>query len=210
MNIELWFVYFLSTVALSVTPGPNGLLCLNHGARYGLRRSVFTSIGSITGITVLIGCSLAGLGALMLTSELLFTIVKWGGAVYLVWLGIRLWRSPGFDTGVRSSDPAVATRADISRRRAFTQGMLVALSNPKALIFFATFLPQFMQPDLALWVQFAVFAGTFAVVEFAYEVCLAGMASRLAPVLERFGRLFNRVTGGAFIGVGTLVAASNR
>ncbi len=210
MNAELWFLFLLAAVALSLTPGPNGLLCLNHGARYGLGRTVYTSLGSITGITILIGASAAGLGALMMTSELLFTIVKWIGALYLVWLGVKLWRSPGFECGRTRPGATASSRPTISRRRAFMLGLTVALSNPKALIFFATFLPQFMQPGVPLWLQFAVFAGTFAVIEFGYELLLAGMAYRLAPTLERFGRVFNRVTGGAFIGVGTLVAASNR
>ena len=210
MNAELWLVFFVSAVALSLTPGPNGLLCLNHGARYGLGRSVFTSLGSITGITALVGASFAGLGAVMVTSELLFSIVKWVGAAYLVWLGVRLWRAPGFETGITNAGSEGAQRSTISRRRAFSLGLTVALSNPKALIFFATFLPQFMRSDVSLWLQFAVFAGTFAVVEFAYEVCIAGVAYRLAPTLERFGRAFNRITGATFIGVGTLVAASER
>lgn len=210
MSLELWLVYLLASCALSVTPGPNGLLCLNHGVRYGFSRTVFTALGSITGMTLLIGASLAGLGALMLTSEVLFSLVKWVGAAYLVWLGVKLWRSPAFAARLEEETGNPRAGRQISRARTFSQGMLVALSNPKALIFFSTFLPQFMQPGVSLLVQFAIFAGTYAVIEFAYELVLAGAAGRLAPFLERWGRVFNRVTGGAFIGVGTMVAISQR
>lgn len=210
MSFDLWLVYLLASLALALTPGPNGLLCLNHGVRYGLGRTVFTALGCISGISLLIGASLAGLGALMLTSEMLFSAVKWVGAAYLVWLGIRLWRAPAFTAGIQAASEGGPAARPISRARAFTQGLLVALSNPKALIFFATFLPQFMQPGTSLWLQFAIFAGTYAAVEFVYEVMLAGAAGRLAPWLTRWGRVFNRVTGGAFIGVGAMVAASQR
>lgn len=208
MSVELWFVFVLAAVALSLTPGPNGLLCLDHGVRYGLARTVFTALGAVAGMSLLIGASLAGLGAVMQTSELLFTVVKWAGAAYLVWLGIRLWRAPGFSAA--AVDTAAAAVRPISRRRAFVQGLLVAVSNPKALIFFATFLPQFMQPGQSLWLQFVIFAGTYGAIEFAYEVVLAGAAGRLAPWLERWGRVFNRITGGAFVGVGAMVAATQR
>jgi homoserine/homoserine lactone efflux protein len=206
MSFELWAVYALAALALSLTPGPNGLLALNHAVRFGFRRTVFTALGSIAGMLLLIAASMAGLGALMLTSEVLFTVVKWLGAGYLVWLGLSLWRAPA---------PAVALRQAagleaISRRRAGTHGMLVALSNPKALLFFATFLPQFMQPGVPLWLQFVIFGGTFAVIEFSYELFLAGAARRLAGWLTRHGRIFNRLTGCAFIGVGGMVLMSQR
>ncbi|MEC9345858.1 MAG: LysE family transporter [Pseudomonadota bacterium] len=208
MSLDLWLVYVLAGIALSLTPGPNGLLSLDHGVRHGTGRAVFTALGSVTGMSILIGASLAGLGAVMLTSETVFTVVKWVGAAYLVWLGVRLWRTRGF--AVTAAVPDGPARRRIARHRAFAQGLVVALSNPKALIFFATFLPQFMQPDVPLWQQFVVLAGTYAAIEFAYEVMLAGAAGRLAPWLERHARTFNRVTGGAFIAVGAMVAASQR
>lgn len=206
MSLHLWLLFVAAAVALSLTPGPNGLLCLTQSVRHGFARAVFTAFGSIVGMLALIAASLAGLGALMLASETLFTVVKWVGAGYLVWLGIRLWRSPPMRIEqAPATDPAAGTPA-----RAFLDGLFVALSNPKALLFFATFLPQFMQPDLALWLQFLIFGGTFAVVEFSCELAIAGAARRVAPWLVRNGRVFNRVTGGAFVCVGGMVATSAR
>ncbi|WP_366654240.1 LysE family translocator [Fodinicurvata sp. EGI_FJ10296] len=206
MSLEIWVVYAFAALALSVTPGPNGLLCLNHAVRFGFRRTVFTALGSIVGMTILIGASMAGLGALMLTSEMLFSVVKWIGAAYLIALGLRMWFAPAATVTVRE-----ATGLDvISRRRAGFQGAMVALSNPKALLFFATFLPQFMQPGVSLWLQFAIFAGTFAAIEFAYELMLAGAGRQVAGWIARHGRVFNRVTGGAFMGVGGTILFSER
>jgi homoserine/homoserine lactone efflux protein len=88
----------------------------------------------------------------------------------------------------------------------FSQGLLVAISNPKGLIFFAAFLPQFIVPGVSYSVQLTVFGGTFVLVEFVYELLLAGLAQRIAPWLARHGRWFNRATGGAFVGLGAALA----
>lgn len=207
MTLELWIVYALAAIGLSLTPGPNGLLSLTHGVRFGFARTVFTILGGVLGFMVLIAASLAGMGALLAASETAFTIAKWIGAAYLVYLGIRLWRSPAATVDAGEDGPAV--RRD-GPARLFAQGFLVAVSNPKALIFFAAFLPQFMVPGASFWLQLGVLGGTFAVTELCYELVLAGMAQRIAPWLTRHGRWFNRVTGGTFVGIGGLMATASR
>lgn len=207
MTFDLWLVYLLAAIGLSLTPGPNGLLALNHGARFGASRAAFTVAGGVAGFVVLIAASLAGLGALLAASERAFAVVKWIGAAYLVYLGVRLWRAPPAATGAAA---LAAGPADGRPARLATQGFLVAVSNPKALIFFAAFLPQFMVPGASYWTQLVVLGGTFAVVECLYELVVAGAAHRLAPWLARHGRTFNRVTGATFVGVGVLLAAARR
>ena len=147
------------------------------------------------------------MGALLAASEQAFTIAKWLGAAYLVYLGVRIWRSPAptFAAGVPGgADP------DMTPGRMFTQGFLVAVSNPKALIFFAAFLPQFMVPGTSFALQFLVFGGTFVGVEIAYELMLAGLAQRIAPWLTRHGRWFNRIAGGTFVGIGAALSTASR
>ena len=128
-------------------------------------------------------------------------------AAYLIYLGVRVWRSPA---------PVVATEQQVggfgkaNPVSLFNQGLLVAISNPKGLIFFAAFLPQFVVPGVSYPVQLIVFGGTFVLVEFAYELLLAGLAQRIAPSLARHGRWFNRVAGGAFVGLGAALATANR
>ncbi|MGQ7794018.1 LysE family translocator [Faunimonas sp. B44] len=206
MSVEHWLVYFVAAVGLSLTPGPNGLLSLTHGIRYGFRRTVWTVLGGVAGFSLLIAASLAGLGAILAASEQAFTVAKWVGAGYLVYLGVRTWRAPPPAVDAGAGDAGRERRG----HRLFTQGFLVAVSNPKALIFFAAFLPQFMQPGLGYFTQLAIFAGTFAAVEFAYELVLAGMAVRVAPWLGRHGRWFNRVTGATFVGIGGMIATAGR
>ena len=207
MSLELWTVYLAAAVGLSLTPGPNGLLSLTHGARFGLARTVFTVLGGVVGFMVLVAASLAGLGALLAASETAFTVAKWIGAAYLVYLGVRLWKAP--PPKVRTSD-ADRREVDAGVARLFAQGFLVAVSNPKALIFFAAFLPQFMVPGVSYWLQLAVLGGTFAVVEFAYELVLAGMAQQIAPWLARHGRWFNRAAGVTFVGIGAALTTAGR
>ncbi|HVL55164.1 MAG TPA: LysE family translocator [Burkholderiaceae bacterium] len=207
MSFELWLVYLIAAVGLSLTPGPNGLLSLTHGVRFGLARTAFTAAGGVTGFLLLIAASLAGLGALLAASEQAFTAAKWIGAAYLVYLGVRLLRAPA-----PAVDAAAVARLGHDTRplRLFAQGFLVAVSNPKALIFFAAFLPQFMTPGAPLWLQFVVLGGTFAAIEFVYELMLAGAAQRLAPWIARHGRWFNRATGCTFIGIGGLLTTASR
>ena len=207
MSIELWLLYLVAAVGLSLTPGPNGLLALTHGARFGFRRTAFTVVGGGLGFFVLIAVSLAGMGALLVASETAFTVAKWIGAAYLVYLGIQLWRAPA---------PVLAPQADEaggpreSGFRLFSEGFLVAVSNPKGIIFFAAFMPQFMTPGASYLTQLMVLGGTFVVVEILYELMLAGLAHRISPWLLRHGRAFNRITGGTFVGIGAALTTASR
>ena len=204
MSLELWLVFLLASVALS--PGPNAILCLDHGARYGFGRAVFTALGSSVAMIAMVGATLLGLGALMVASESVFTAIKWVGAAYLVYLGVQLWRQPGFATAPLPG----AARHMIARRAAFTKGALVMLSNPKTILFFTTFLPQFLTPSAPLAGQFVILAATLGLVEFAVELILAATAGRCAAWLSRHGRAFNRITGSAFIAIGAMVALSSK
>jgi homoserine/homoserine lactone efflux protein len=212
MSLDLWLVYLVAAVGLSLTPGPNGLLALTHGACFGFRPTVWTVLGGALGFLSLIAASLAGLGALLAASEQAFLVAKWIGGAYLVYLGIRLWRAPapvviapGPDLALGGAEPEGGLAV-----RLFREGFLVAVSNPKALIFFAAFLPQFMVPGVAFGTQLLVLGGTFVVVEILYELMLAGLAQRIAPWLGRHGRWFNRGAGATFVGIGVALAGTSR
>lgn len=209
MSLELWLVYLAAAIGLSLTPGPNGLLVLTHGARFGLRPAVWTVLGGALGFLLLIAASLAGMGALLAASETAFTAAKWAGAAYLVYLGVRLWRAPApvFAAG-GAAGPGAPEVAQPTRL--FGDGLLVAISNPKALLFFAAFLPQFMVPGVSFASQLLLLGGTFVLVEVVYELVLAGLAGRIAPWLGRHGRTFNRAAGGTFVGIGAALATTSR
>ena len=196
MDLDTWLIYLLAAIGLSLSPGPNSLLALTHGALHGRRKALYTIFGGALGFTIVIALSMFGIGALLAASLVWLTVMKWVGGAYLVWLGIQVWRSPpiGIDVG-----GAAEPRAGWSL---FRQGALSALTNPKGILFFVAFLPQFIDPARSLWVQFVVMAGTFAATEIATELFIACMAHRISPWLRRVGRRFNQACGGVFVAIG--------
>jgi threonine/homoserine/homoserine lactone efflux protein len=196
MDLHTWLLYLAAAVGLSLSPGPNGLLALTHGALHGRRKAAYTILGGALGFVTVIALSMFGIGALLKASIVWLTVMKWLGGAYLVWLGIQVWRAPPIGLDARS---AAEPRAAGSL---FRQGALAALTNPKGLLFFAAFLPQFIDPARSLVVQFAVMAGTFAAIEIVTEAVIAGMAHRISPWLRRVGRRFNQACGGVFVAIG--------
>ena len=196
MALHTWLIYLTAVFGLSLTPGPNGLLALTHGALYGHRRALWTISGGMLGFVLLMALSMFGLAALLKASAHALLVLKWLGAAYLIWLGIQLWRAPALHlTPLQSTAPRPGVQL-------FRQGLLSALSNPKVILFFGAFLPQFLDPTRSLWLQFAVMAGTFAIVEGIVEYLLARTAQRTRPWLERAGSGFNRCCGGLFAAMG--------
>ncbi len=137
-----------------------------------------------------------GIGALIKSSLIWLSILKWVGGIYLVWLGIQVWRSPPITTTANYEVNAV------NNWRLLRQGMLASLTNPKGILFFSAFLPQFIDPNRSLALQFVVMASTFVVTECVVEFVLASSASRIRRWLKKVGRAFNRVCGGIFIAIG--------
>jgi homoserine/homoserine lactone efflux protein len=196
MAFDTWLIYLLAAVGLSLSPGPNGLLALTHGALHGHGKAMYTIAGGAVGFVIVIALSMFGIGALLQASLVWLVVLKWLGGAYLVWLGIQVWRSPPI--GLELSGDA-SPRGGASM---FRQGALSALTNPKALLFFAAFLPQFIDPARSLWLQFLVMAGTFALIEVLTELLIARAAHRISPWLKRVGRRFNQACGGVFMVIG--------
>ena len=199
MTWQTWSLYALAAIGLSLTPGPNGLLALTHGALHGTKKTLATIAGGSLGFGLIIGLSMFGIGALLATWAGLLVIMKWLGGAYLVWLGIQLIRSEPID--ISRSKNAGNGRF----RTLFRQGFISAVSNPKGILFFVAFLPQFVNPQESLFTQFLLMAITFMVIEFVYEFTVASLADRIKPLLVRAGKNFNRVFGGVFIAIGVLL-----
>jgi len=196
MELHAWLIYLVAAIGLSLSPGPNGLLALTHGALHGRRKTLYTIAGGALGFTTVIALSMFGIGALLKTSLVWLAVMKWLGGAYLVWLGIQVWRSP--PVGLEVMDTAAAPPG----WSLFRQGLLSSLTNPKGILFFAAFLPQFIDPARSLVVQFVIMAGTFGAIEITTELFIASMANRISPWLRRVGRRFNRVCGGIFVAIG--------
>ena len=189
-------LYAAAALGLSLTPGPNGLLALTHGALFGTKKTVATILGGITGFFLVIAMSMFGIGALLAASASLLTVLKWVGGAYLVFLGIQVWRSPAL----------ALTRNKVSGSSGlYRAGLFSALSNPKGILFFVAFLPQFIEPERSLFAQFVIMAATFLIIEFFYELTVAALADRITPWLARVGKNFNRTFGAVFMAIGVLL-----
>jgi threonine/homoserine/homoserine lactone efflux protein len=158
MDLTTLFLYVVAVSAVMVTPGPSMLLALNNGATYGMRIAGYGFIGAILADSLLIGAVGCGLGALLQASEHLFAVVKWGGAFYLLYLACVLWRAPAKALKVSASS-AVATG-----KAAFLRSLMVGLSNPKGLLFYSAFLPQFIHLDRPVGMQYLILAVVSAVI----------------------------------------------
>lgn len=196
MNFATWLIYLVAAVGLSVTPGPNSLLAITHGALYGYRRTTYTVLGGVVGFVLLIGVSMLGIGALLQSSAKALQLLKWVGGAYLFWLGIQLFRAPALALDL-AKPVAMVSNGALAR-----QGFLAAVSNPKVLLFYGAFLPQFIDPQRSLWLQFVIMAGTFAVTELVVEIWLARLATVIRPWLIRTGKRFNQACGGLFMALG--------
>lgn len=203
MATDTLVIYLLAAIGLSLSPGPNGLLALTHGALHGSRRTLYTIFGGAFGFVSIIALSMFGIGALLQASLVWLTVLKWAGGAYLVWLGIQVWRSPPIGLALDGSTGAQ------SGASMFRQGLLSAVTNPKALLFFAAFLPQFIDPARSLVLQFAIMAGSFAVIEIVTEILIASMAQRISPWLQRVGKRFNQTCGALFMAIGAALPLRN-
>ncbi|MGY2041372.1 LysE family translocator [Pseudomonas pergaminensis] len=192
MPFETWLLYLLTCCGIAVVPGPNALLVLTHGALHGSRKTLFTISGGVLGFALVLTLCALGLGALIQASATGFTALKIAGGLYLIWLGFGLWRS----APVTLEAPATTSLRHWSL---FRQGLVSAISNPKALLLFTAFIPPFLDPHGNLIAQTAAIALTYAVVEFVVEYLVASAANRVRPWLARTGRRFNKVCGGFFV-----------
>ena len=205
MTLTTYLLYCAAVALLIVTPGPTMLMCMTNSLNHGPRRAMTSVTGAVTAVLVVMLLSAMGLGALLAASETAFTTAKVVGAAYLIWLGIKTFRSEGAALAVEAN-PAQRTRSF------YLQGLLVGASNPKAVLFFAAFFPQFLNPAQPMAPQFAVLALTFMAFEFSVlTLCALGVA-RLVPLLRQSStvRAVNRVCGGLFTLMGGLLLFTRR
>lgn len=209
MSVEIFLIYVGAVVVLCLTPGPNSLLALKNGAQYGVRRAVYSTLGCATGGFMVIAACLVGLDALLAASEMAFTILKMVGCAYLVWIGISLVRDRSSIVPTTETGRSPPHRTGV---RLYLQGLMVVISNPKVLLFFSAFLPQFYNPEQTFWPQLAVLAGTFVLIEVCLELCLAVFAERIWQSINtsKKRRWVNGLTGGLFISAGVLLLAAER
>jgi len=206
MSLEIWLSFVLASSALLAVPGPTVMLvvsyALGRGRSAGWATVPAVTLGDFTAMTV----SLLGAGAVLAASASLFAVLKYIGAAYLVWLGIKLWRSkPHLD------DVAISKAAS-SQKSMFWNAYVVTTLNPKGIVFFVAFVPQFVDLSRPTFVQFAILEATFLVLAFLNILAWAVLAAKLRSRFKRPDtlRLVNRIGGSFLIGAGILTATLRR
>lgn len=157
MSIETWLLQVAAVLVLTITPGPSVLMCVTNGANHGARRTLFSALGSVTAVVGIMACSAIGLGAALAASQQAPNVIKWLGVTYLFYIGVNMLRSTSSSFEL-SDHPAVSA----SHLHLCVKGLLVGASNPKALLFFTAFFPQFIDPAAPQGPQFLVLGATFA------------------------------------------------
>lgn len=207
MSFDTWVLYALAILILTASPGPSVLLCASKSVSTGLTSARFAALGSVAAISIVLTLSFTGLGVLLASSNVAFTFIKWIGAAYLIYLGIKILCS-----AEESYEVECQSDKHVSNKNHFLSGFIVGASNPKAIVFFTALFPQFIEPTAALFPQYLIFAFTFMVLELGWLLFYAHLAHRSAGWLMKKGRAryFNRLTGTTFILAGALLLTSKR
>jgi threonine/homoserine/homoserine lactone efflux protein len=206
VSVEVYLAYVVACSVLLFIPGPTILLVVSYAMTHGRRSAFATIFGVLVGDAVAMGLVLLGLGALLMTSATLFTAMKIAGALYLVYLGVKMWRAPArVDDASLDADP-------VSRRTMALDAFTVTVLNPKSGMFFIAFLPQFMDAAEPLAPQVALLGGTFLALALTSVTLYALLASEIRRLIQNpaISKAVNRAGAGTLIGAGILTVAMRR
>ena len=206
MAFHAWWLFVVTVFFISGSPGPNMLHIMTRSVELGLPRTTFAMAGCFVAVVCLLTASALGLTALLSSLPGAFTVLRLVGAGYLLWLGYKAWTARDVDVELDGGHAA----PDISNARIFGNAFGVGISNPKALLFAAAFLPQFIDGSRPELPQFAVMVLTFGVVEISWYFVYAISGRSIAGALQRpsMRTLFKRVTGGVFVAFGLAMLGS--
>lgn len=206
MTLELYAAYLVASAFLLLLPGPTVMLVVSYALAEGRRAAWPTVLGVAAGDLVALSCSLAGVGAILSTSATLFTALKWAGAAYLVYLGLRMWRSAPRPEGEPAEDrPRTALPMA-------AHAFVVTALNPKGILFFIAFLPQFVSPGAPIAPQLVLLGATFVVLAIVNTALYALLAGSVRDAVRRPGvmRAVHRLGGSVLIGAGIMTATLRR
>ncbi|MBY7877200.1 homoserine/homoserine lactone efflux protein [Vibrio fluvialis] len=203
MDTHVWLAYVATAIVFSLAPGSGTVNSISNGLSYGTRKSLASIAGLQIGLAIHIMLVGAGIGALVAQSALAFTIIKWVGAVYLVWLGIQKWRD-------RSSLVADAATQTLSAGTLLRKAVLINLTNPKSIVFLVALFPQFLDPTRDQMTQLLVLGITTVTIDSFVMLGYTSLASQMGRFIrsDRIMRKINRVFGSMFMGCGALLAAA--
>lgn len=195
----LFLAFAAAVTVLMLIPGPNVALITANSLAYGPKYGLLTVAGTSSAMVVQLGLTALGMTEILGTLGAWFEGLRWIGVVYLIGLGIAQWRAAPVDLTKARPEPK-------SARAIFTRALLVSLTNPKTLLFYGAFFPQFVTRDAPMGMQIAVLSVTFLALAVLVDGGWALLAARARGVLAANGRLRNRLTGGLLIGAGAALA----
>lgn len=207
MEFTTWLAFFAASWAISISPGAGAVAAMSAGLNHGFHRSFFSIFGLILGIWTQVLVVGIGLGALVAASATAFSVVKWLGVAYLVWLGIAQWRAPARPLAMQSKDGP-----RITRRSMVLRAWMINAVNPKGTVFLLAVVPQFMTLSQPLLPQYLVIAGTLGFTDLVVMAGYSALAARVLGALKSPShmRALNRIFGGFFVLAGSLLALFKR
>ena len=207
MSLETWLGFFAACWVISLSPGAGAIASMSSGLQYGFWRGYWNALGLQIALVVQIAVVSVGLGAVLATSALAFTLIKWFGVAYLVYLGIKQWRALPSDLADESAVRPVGKPLVLMAR-----GFLVNISNPKALVFILAILPQFIDTHLPLLPQYLIIASTMVCVDLIVMAGYTGLASKVLRALKtpKQQRRMNRTFAGLFVSAAAFLATLHR
>ena len=206
MSFEIWAAFVLAAGIVLIIPGPTIILVISQSIAHGRKAVLPLSAGVVAGDFTAMTLSLLGLGAVLASSAALFSILKWIGAAYLIYLGVKLWCA---DPDKEAINPPQTATSNTSH---FNRAFIVTALNPKSIAFFVAFLPQFVRTQRDAFEQFVILGATFLVLAGVNAMLYGFFAGRLRDAMlnSRVRRLFNRCGGSALVGAGLLTATLQR
>lgn len=210
MNWHLWLVTAPFLMLLALSPGPNNFTAMHNGMRVGAKNAVIAAIGRNLAFSILMAISAFGLGAVIVASVFWFSVVKWLGVAYLLYIGIKTWRSAAM--AMNEFDAETDSAAKKGHYKRMRQEFLIAISNPKAILIFTAIFPQLLDLDLPVAPQFLVIGVTFMVCEMvaAYVYAICGNQIRRLIKSQRGMLRLNKGIGSLFMLASMLLASSSR
>lgn len=204
MELHVYLAFVIATTIMIALPGPSVLLTVAHSISFGWRPAIATVAGATMGIAVQLIVAAIGLTSLLNVVAGAFEWLRWAGAAYLVYLGIKQWRS--------ASEPLDFDASEVSKKNLFVQGLVVTIPNPKSLVFIAAFLPQFIDATRPLGLQFTLIVPTFLLITFTVTSIWALVAGSAREFLrsQRAFRAVSRTAGGLMVVAGMGLAAARR
>lgn len=207
MELETWLGFFAASWIISLSPGAGAIASMSCGLQYGFWRGYWNALGLQIALVVQIAVVAAGLGAVLAASELAFSLIKWFGVAYLIYLGVKQWRALPTDLADESTIRPIGKPLSLVFR-----GFLVNISNPKALVFILAILPQFIDPAAPLLIQYMIIAATMVSVDLIVMAGYTGLAAKVLRALKTPAqqRRLNRTFASLFVGAAGFLATLHR